>query len=234
MIRKSIIVVAVAALFCIASSARATLLAEWTFETSIPTTAGPHAAEGGLNAGGGSPASGLHASGATAYSNPVGNATVESFSSTNWAVGDYWQFCTATNTGLGYEDIIFSWDQVSSNTGPRDFELQYNVNGGGYTTFGSTYVVLANAAPNNWASGGPYVAATHYSVDLSSVAALNNAASICIRLVNNSTVSANGSTVAGTGTDRVDTVQVNATEVPEPTTLALLGLGALGMIRRRR
>ncbi len=80
-------VLAIAALATIAGSATAaTTLAQWTFETSLPLTSGPHAAEGGVNAGPSSPASGFHTSGATAYSNPVGNGSAESFSSNNWTL----------------------------------------------------------------------------------------------------------------------------------------------------
>ena len=98
-------------------------LAVWTFETSLPATAGPHAAEGGINAGAGSPASGFHASASVVYSNPAGNGSAESFSSTFWSVGDYWQFSTSS---VGYTDIHLAWDQASSNTGPRDFVLRQN------------------------------------------------------------------------------------------------------------
>src|SRR5690349_21798851 len=78
-------------------TSQAVLIADWTFETSVPTTAGPYVAEGGVNAAT-SFASGLHA-GASVYSNPAGAGSAESFSSTAWAIGDYYQFTSST---IGY------------------------------------------------------------------------------------------------------------------------------------
>ncbi len=54
---------------------------------------------------------------------------------------------------LGESSITLSWDQTSSNTGPKDFVLQYSTDG---TTFNNVldYSVLANATPNTpWTSG---------------------------------------------------------------------------------
>lgn len=230
---KRVSILAVVAMLATAAVANAfPPLAEWGFQVVIPAdvtnsaTNGPHAADSGIFAAT-SGASGAHASTGTDWSTPAGNGSTDSYNSNEWAVGDYWQFCTST---VGYSGITVQWDQVSSNTGPRDFELQYNVNGGTYSTFGSTYVVRANNSPS-WSSGSGTGLDT-FSADLSSISALDNQGQICIRLVNTSTVSATGGTVATNGTNRVDNVIING--VPEPTTLALLGLGAIGLIRRRR
>jgi endonuclease/exonuclease/phosphatase family metal-dependent hydrolase len=214
----SAICLAAAALVLAASttvSAVTPLIVEWTFETSVPATAGPHSAEGGLNAGSGSPATGSHV-GASVYSAPAGNGTTASFSSNTWAVGDYYQFCTST---IGHSGLYLQWEQGSSNTGPRDFELQYSVNGGPYTAFGGTYTVLANATPNpTWSTASAsYHVEFHHVIDLSSVTAIDNKAQVCFRFVNNSTVSAIGGVVAVTGTDRVDTVRLTKIGPVDPT-----------------
>jgi hypothetical protein len=208
--------------------ASATLIANWTFETSVPTTAGPHAAEHGVNAAS-SFASGFHGDATAVYSNPVGNGSSESFSSTKWAVGDYWQFQAST---LGYAGIQISWDQAGSSTGPRDFALQYSLTGlpASFATL-DNYLVK-DVASEGWASSGAPKVGSHYFRDLSGTLALNNAATIFFRLRDNSTVSINGGTVATTGTDRVDNFSISAlTTVPETSTwysalglsLALLG-----------
>lgn len=106
----------------------ATTLALWTFETSLPLTAGPHAAEGGLLGG---DAFGEHAAKAAAYSNPVGNGSFESFSSNNWAPDDAYVFITST---LGYETISFGWSQTRSGTGPGSFVAEWSADGKAYQT----------------------------------------------------------------------------------------------------
>jgi hypothetical protein len=216
----------VAGLTILQQSALAVDIATWTFDVTPPTSAGPLNADVGTGV-----ALGSHASGATVYDNPVGNGTSDSWSSNNWAIGDYYQFSVST-TGL--MDVMFQWDQTSSNTGPRDFQVQYSTDGSLFTNFGAAYQVLANAAPNGPWSSGTYRPIYTFLVDLSGVAALDNQANIYLRLTNTSTVSANGGTVATTGTDRVDTVKVSATEIPEPGTLALAAFGALAIFRRRK
>ena len=210
-----------------ASAVRAATLAAWTFESSVPASAGPHAAEVGAGS-----AAGFHST-STVYSNPVGNGSAESFSSNGWSVGDYYQFQISTT---GFQDIQISWDQTSSSTGPRDFALQYSTNGTTFTNFGSDYVVLANASPNpvwNSTTSSPIYSS---SQDLSSIGAIENVATVYFRLTNTSTVAVNGGTVAGTGTNRVDNVTVTGIAVPEPSSMVLAGLGMLGAVlalRRR-
>ena len=206
--------------------AQADTLAQWTFETSVPTTAGPLSPEVGSGA-----ASGFHA-GASTYSNPTGNGSVESFSSNNWLVGDYYQFSFST---LGFSGLTISFDQTSSGTGPRDFNLAYSTDGSSFTTFQS-YVVLANAAPNPTWSSATYNAIYTLNFDLSAIAALDNQASVLIRLVDASTVSAAGGVVASGGTNRIDNFIAMSSPVPEPGSLALLlaGTAVVGFVARRQ
>lgn len=223
--KNLISVVALTAIAATANAGSAVDLALWTFEASVPVTAGPHLAEGGVFAAT-SNALGFH-SGSSVYSNPVGNGSVESFSSTNWLVGDYYQFSTST---LGYESIVLSFDQTSSNTGPRDFVVQWSTDGVNFTN-GLQYQVLANAAPNAvWTSGGArlpeFTTTTAIPVD--------NAAQLVVRLTNNSTVSANGGTVASGGTNRVDNVLVSGVLIPTPGAMGLLALAGVAAARRRR
>ncbi len=206
--------------------AQADTLAQWTFETSVPTTAGPLAPEVGSGS-----ASGFHAA-TSAYSNPVGNGSAESFSSTNWQVGDYYQFVFSS---LGFSGLNVSFDQTSSGTGPRDFNLAYSTDGSSFTTFQS-YAVLANAAPNPTWSSATYNPIYTLNFDLSALSALDNQASVYIRMVQTSTVSANGGVVASGGTNRVDNFLVTSSPVPEPGSLALLlaGTAVVGFVARRQ
>jgi hypothetical protein len=177
------------------------IVARWTFETSVPTTAGPHAAEVGTGS-----ASGFHANAAAVYSNPSGNGSAESFSSNNWAVGDYYQFQTST---LGLDEIGFVLDHTSSGTGPRDFQFQYSTDGSTFTDFGSPYM----NAGTTWSSGTQSMADTH-AFDLRSVTGLNNQANVYFRVANSSTTSVGGATVAATGTSRIDNVTVFSNFIP--------------------
>ena len=177
-------------------------LVQWTFETSQPITAGQFNPEIGTGS-----ALGHHA-GTTTYNDPVGNGSQTSFSSSGWAIGDYYQFSVSTNLPGG---LIVSWDQISSSTGPRDFNFFYSTNGVDFTQFGSTYMVSNNVAPNIW-SVSVTNSTTRCTNDLSGIAALNNAPTVYIRLVCASTVSANGGTVGSTGTDRIDNFTVNSAD----------------------
>ncbi len=206
----------------------------WTFETSIPATAGPFAAEIGTGT-----ATGSHA-GAAVYSSPVGNGSAHSFSSNTWASGDYYQFLVDP-TGGGSAFTI-SWDQTGSATGPRDFKLQSSTDG---TTFSDVlnYTVLLNGGSPNptWATSGTGLPSAAYSYS-ASVTGISATTTLFFRMLDISTTAINGGTVGTAGTDRVDNVTIAATSaatVPEAGTLftvgGLLGLyGCLAPFRRRK
>lgn len=224
------------AVLALSASAMADTLSSWSFEsatisgTSATNSPSPATADGGIFQAG-TAASGVHASASSAWSSPAGNGSAKSYSGSAWAVADYYQFKTSS---VGYGSIVVDFDATSSNTGPRDFNLQYSTDGTSYTTF-TSYSVLANAAPNNTWSSLPanYRPEHHYTFNLSSVTAINNATNLYFRLTVNSAISANGGAIAAGGTSRVDNFTVGGTVVPEPTSLALLALGSLALIRRR-
>jgi hypothetical protein len=199
------------------------LVAGWTFETSVPATAGPHAAEAGVNAGAGSAALGSHADATTVYSNPVGPASLESFSADKWTTGDYWQFSTSTT---GYRDVTVSFDATGSNTGPRDFKIAWSADNLTYSDFGTYSLVNAS-----WSSSPTFVnpPTAHFSFDFSSVSALEEDSSIFFRLIQVGTTSINAGTVAATGTSRVDNFMINAAAVPEPAAV-MFGVLICGVV----
>jgi hypothetical protein len=222
--------VAACFVFCNAQFASATMLAAWTFETNTPSdlpnsSTGPTvAAETGTGS-----LAGFHTSALTDWSTPSGNGSSNSYSSNEWAVGDYYQFDT---TSTGYEDVMVCLDHTSSNTGPRDFTLSYST-GGSYTD-STSYMVLANATPIAWSPSTNFPE-HRYCFDLSSVTALDDQATISFRVSVNSTTSANGGTVATAGTSRVDNVDVSATLIPEPIlAICIIPWGFLVAIRRNR
>ncbi len=204
-----------AAVIAITASANASLtLANWTFETSIPTNAGPHAAEAGIFGGA---ATAFHAATATVYSNPVGNGSFESFSSNNWSAGDYYQFQTST---IGYTDIEFGWSQTRSGTGPADFKIEWSTDG---VIFSDLFSYTVDAISWSSAAGNP--ASVFLPLSLPTGAA--DVASLYVRIT--STVGA-----ASGGTNRVDDIFFNGRQIPAPGALALLGLAGVVCGSRRR
>jgi autotransporter-associated beta strand protein len=187
---------------------RADIITQWTFETSIPATAGPFSPETGVGLGA---ATGFHA-GATTYSSPAGNGSAHSFSSTAWAVGDYYQF---TTNATGWQDLTLSWDHASSSTGPGRFDLMYSTDGTNFNLVPGfdDYVAHVNGAPNTaWSAGGTVQPIYGFTADLSSFTALNNNFNATFRLVMANTTSANETTpgtVAAGGTSRVDNFTVS-------------------------
>lgn len=194
----------------LSGSTFADTLANWTFETSVPATAGPHAAEAGINAAS-SFASGVHASGSTVYSNPAGNGSAESFSSTHWAIGDYYQFTTST-TGFG--NLSFSWHQSRSATGPATFDLAWSIDGSSFTTLVDNYVV----PEATWSSGSTHAGSIFGAI--SAPAGLANQPLVYFRLIADSAASSTA------GTNRVDNIVISATAVPLP----LAVWGGLGLL----
>jgi len=210
-------------------SSQAQTIADWTFETSMPTTAGPFSPEVGAGA-----ATGSHVGGTAVYSHPAGNGSTNSFSANVWAVGDYYQFKVST---VGLSDISISYDQTSSGTGPGQFQLEYSTDGLTFNNIGSAYTVQINGAPNVAWSVSTYNSLYTFSDNLSSLVAVNNDATLYFRLADASTASANGGTVGTAGTDRVDNFDVFVTPTPEPQSLFMVGgFGVLAwsFIRRRK
>jgi hypothetical protein len=141
-------------------------------------------------------ASGHHASSATQWSNPVGNGSTESFSSNNWAIGDYYQFGGASTVGL--MDIGLYWDQTRSSTGPSDFKVQYSLDGTSFLDTGVNYIVPADT----WSSGGTPQTTSMFFADLRSITALENDSDVFFRLVATSAPSSTG------GSNRIDNVRI--------------------------
>lgn len=232
--KKHVLPAILALVLASGAQVQAQTIAQWTFETSAPSNSGTGSLSGISAEVGSGIASGIHASSATAWSAPAGNGSSHSFSSSTWAIGDYYQFQVST---LGYQNIEISWDETSSNTGPKDFELSYSTDGANFTNFAS-YSVLANATPNTpWSTTGSLNSAYTFTENLSAITALANDSTVYFRLSDTDTTSANGGTVGTGGTDRVDNVTVTGVaSAPEPSTwvLGLLGLGLVALYRSRK
>lgn len=197
--------------------AQAGTIAKWTFETSVPTTAGPLTPEVGSGS-----ATAVHVDATTSYTNPSGNGSAESWNSNRWAIGDYYQFQVST---LGQSGITISWDQTRSSSGPGqpapsspNFRLQYSTDGTNFTNVIDYLVPVVD-----WTA----TTSPSYVQDLSSVSALDNQANVYFRLTAILAPQNTG------GQSRVDNILIGT--VPEPASaLLMLAFSAAVVVCRKR
>ena len=185
----------------------------WTFEVSRPS--GSKAANvpitGILPEYGIGMASEVHTN-ATIYSHPSGNGSTNSFSVTNWTKGDYFEFA-CSNISLCFNWSV-SWDQVSSYTGPGEFQLQYSFDGVTFNNIGQPNQVYANgdlAGPGPYWNYTTFNPTTHYIQNLSSISADPGVGTVWFRLLDVSEVSADRNKVGPSGADRVDNFKLTST-----------------------
>jgi hypothetical protein len=228
---------------------KADTIAQWNFETPTSTNAinlaltpGAGGTNGPVSPDVGSGSAIASHAGAATYSTPAGdldpviaaldpgaiaatnNPSSHAWSANNWASGDYFQFKVNTSN---YTNILVAWDQTGSNTGPRDFQLKYSLDGTTYSVMSNFTLVFAS-----WNA----TSAQGNSLSANFAGAVDNASTVYFRLVDNSAVNMTGGTVATGGTGRIDNFTVIGTIIPEPSTMLLVGVGLAGLfvIRRRR
>jgi hypothetical protein len=192
-------------------------LAQWTFEGigfsgSAGTTAstrlnsGSTTADAGVNAAS-SVFEGVHTSSSTKWYTYAGNGSGKSFSADYFSSGNYYQFKTSS---YGYQNITINFDQTGSNSGPRDFKIQYSTDGSTFTDFSGGSYQLTN---DSWTPTGDPKSASSRTFDLSSVTALNNQANIYIRFTVSSTTAIDGGSISTSGTGRVDNVTIKGAAI---------------------
>ncbi len=105
----------------------------------------------------------------------------------------------------GVTTVDFSWERFTASTG--NIVVESSTDGG--ATFANTQnFAIAGAAGGGWAA---------------ETATFNQTGDVIVRF-----------TIAGTGGVSFDDITVSADVVPEPSSTALLGLGGLALILRRR
>ncbi|MBS4013731.1 MAG: Ig-like domain-containing protein [Bacteroidetes bacterium] len=141
------------------------------------------------------------------YTYPSG-VTTQAISSTAWASGldsKYWivEFST-----VGHENLTLNSVQQSSNTGPRDFKVQYKVGSGEWTDIENSNITVAN----NLTAG--------VLSELPLPQALNNKAQVKLRWIMRSNVAVSGTgDVAAAGTSRIDNIMVKGYAGEFPVTI---------------
>ncbi|HEY0009319.1 MAG TPA: PEP-CTERM sorting domain-containing protein [Tepidisphaeraceae bacterium] len=211
-----------AALFTVASHANAAILAQYTFDggsaastdTDLTTTASPFTLSG---TGGG-------------FSSSTGNAFLRSGvtgadAAAAAADTDFLSFTVTAAPGLTLDLETLSFNLGASNNttvgGPDPFANTIYVTAAG-SSVGTDSFSVGNT------SGGPVLDTTS-TLDLSG-AAFDGLTSITFRFA-----FSDNADLSDVSLNRLDNVVLNGTAaVPEPTAMALLGLGSLVALRRRR
>jgi uncharacterized repeat protein (TIGR02543 family) len=136
------------------------------------------------------------ATGTLSYTTITGGTTsLASLSGWNSGSGvDYWQVDFST---MGYYNTRFSSLQRSSNTGPKDFKVQYKIGAGGtWTDLSGAIVTVAN----------DFTTGQLTNIPLPSIC--DNKPSVYLRWIMTSNTAANLSTVALLGTSAIDNIFV--------------------------
>jgi hypothetical protein len=233
------------ALLAVAGAANATVITQWNFNgdstTSVP--GGVNSPTPNIGAGTASllgSVTATFASGAASggSSDPAGGAPPNyAWNTTTYAAQGTEngqrgvQFNVST---VGWLDIVVSFDTRHSNTASRFLRFDY-------TTDGTNWVLGSAGAGTVFIGDAGDTWFNQRTVNLTSVSGVNNNANFAFRVVaifepGTGEYRASGltGTYGPTGTLRYDMVTVSGAPVPEPATLAALGLGAAAVARRRR
>ncbi len=168
-----------------------TTLVEWNF----PNNPDDAVADGGIAANASQTLTSAGGTGTVTY-DATGASTFAATANT-WTGGSGTKYWIVELDATGYADLAVSSAQRSSNTGPRDFQLEYRIGAGG------TWTAV---------SGGAITVAADFTTgvlsDLSLPAECNGEGSVFLRWIMTSNTSVNAGTVAGGGTSRIDDVIV--------------------------
>lgn len=106
-------------------------------------------------------------------------------------------------SSLGYHTLSFSFEISGSNTGPRDFIVQYRIGEDG------EWQIIPSSPPLQ-------VTTTNETFDFSLPETTSNQASVFIRLLLNGNTSVNGSTIGTSGSSRLDNIFIQADLLSDP------------------
>jgi len=156
------------------------------------------------------------ATGSAGSSSGSGGTGTYSLSNSGWNNGSGIKAWSIEFSTIGYSNISISSKQKSSNTGTKDFKLQYSIGGGSWSDVNLGSTTVAN---DNFVSG------TLSNIELPADA--NNQQSISARWIMTSNNQVNSGSVASTGTNRIDDIVVlgKKTETSTPYSLTITHTG---------
>jgi PKD repeat protein len=171
-------------------------LVKWDF----PNGSGDQVADGGVPANVSQTISAV-GTGVLSYVAGVDGTPDLAISTTAWDAGNgtkFWQIEFSTE---GYTDLSVSSVQRSSNTGPRDFKIQYRIGlGGTWTDVSGGAVTVANDYTTGVVNG------------LALPSACDDEPSVFLRWIMTSNTAVGGAAVASTGTSRMDDLVISGSE----------------------
>lgn len=147
-----------------------------------------------------------------------GGSGTAAYNTNNWQDGAYEKYYQIDFETIGFRNITLSSRQLGSNTGPRDFKLQYSLDGSSWVD-----VVSEITVSGNW--NGAVVDNVQLPVEA------DNQETVYVRWLNTSDVSINGGTVSSGGTSRIDDILVTGNPSPLSDELSVqLDADNLGVI----
>ncbi|MDY0280524.1 MAG: endonuclease [Salinivirgaceae bacterium] len=150
---------------------------------------------------------------------PAGAGSGASVSSTSWDNGSNSKYWIIDFSTLGYNSISFSSKQRSSNTGPKDFKVQYKLETSEWIDVLSSIVTVAN----NFTDG--------QLIDISLPQEVSDVNKVYLRWIMTSNTAVNGSAVALSGTSRMDDIVIRgmgfSSSVQHTLTINTIGEGSV-------
>ena len=196
-LQRSALLTAWLALAGSAGVAHADLISYYNFNNNLPSGTvatfprTPAQGNGSLTFVGGAPANAVFFGGTTVNAvgtDPAGNSLAIQNGTAGANNGSFQQYQLST---LGFRNLVLSYATQGTSTGFNNQSVSYSTNG-------TTFINVASpfAIPTSFATR---------TVDLSSITALNDQASVFIRITNSG-----GSNTSAAGNNRFDNVQFNA------------------------
>ena len=167
-------------------------VAAWDF----PNNPDNNVADGGLGANSAATLTTVGGTGSITYV-PIASSATSAATGSGWNSGSGAKYWVAEISTAGHFNLTLSSAQRSSNTGPRDWQVEYRIGTGGAWTLvpGSSVTVQ-----NNWTSG--------VLTNVALPGACSDQPQLFLRWIMTSNTDTQGNTVAAGGTSAIDNIAI--------------------------